>query len=49
VGALGSTNGGLEIKNLDAVPILGDVHVALASLAIGVIRGQYEGPIEEIP
>ena len=41
-------NVGLQIRNLNVVPIPVDVHVARASLAIGVIRGQYEGPMEEI-
>jgi len=41
-------NVGLSIQNLDAVPIPVDVHVARASLAVGLVRGSYEGSVEEI-
>jgi hypothetical protein len=41
-------NVGLSIRNLDAVPIPVDVHVARASLALGLVRGEYEGNVEGI-
>lgn len=37
-------NVGLEIKNLDMVPIPVDVHVARATFATGIVRGEYDGP-----
>jgi len=39
---------GLQIKNLEAVPIPVDVHVARASLAVGLVRGEYERNVEGI-
>lgn len=39
---------GLKIGNLEAVPIPVDVHVARASLALGLVRGEYEGKVEGI-
>lgn len=41
-------NAGLEIKSLEAVPIPVDIHVARASLAIGLVRGTYDGKVEGI-
>ena len=41
-------NAGLKIECLDAVPIPVDVHVARATLAVGVVCGQYDGPMDEI-
>ena len=41
-------NAGYSIRNLEAVPIPVDVHVARASLAIGLIRGHYEGGVDGI-
>jgi hypothetical protein len=41
-------NVGLEIKNLGAVPIPVDVHVARATLAVGIVRGWYDGDLEGI-
>lgn len=41
-------NVGLEIKNLEMVPIPVDVHVARATLALGIVRGQYEGNLEGV-
>jgi len=39
-------NADLEIKNLEEVPIAVDVHVARATLALGVVRGGYDGDDE---
>ncbi len=41
-------NAGLEIKELEAVPIAVDVHVARATLALGLVRGVYDGDVEGI-
>jgi hypothetical protein len=41
-------NVGLSIRNLEAVPIPVDIHVARASLAVGLVRGQYEGRVAGI-
>lgn len=41
-------NAGLEIRNLEAVPIPVDVHVARATLALGIVGGEYEGNLEGI-
>lgn len=35
-----------HLKNLNRVPIPVDIHVARASLALGVVRGKYLGPVE---
>jgi len=37
-----------ELKNLDKVPIPVDIHVARATLAIGVVRGYFEGRLEQL-
>jgi len=37
-----------ELTRLDCVPIPVDVHVARATLALGVVRGQYTGRLEGI-
>jgi len=36
-----------ELKNLDKVPIPVDVHVARATLATGIVRGQFRGRLDE--
>ena len=41
-------NVGLELKNLDKIPIPVDVHVARATLATGVVRGQYKGNLNNL-
>jgi hypothetical protein len=41
-------NVGLEIRDMDEVPIPVDVHVARASLAVGMVRGRYDGNLEGI-
>lgn len=41
-------NLGLEIKNLESVPIPVDVHVARATLALGIVRGDYDGNLAGI-
>jgi len=38
----------IGIRNLDKVPIPVDIHVARATLALGVVRGQYNGPTERL-
>lgn len=35
-----------ELKNLDKVPIPVDIHVARASLALGIIKGSFKGRLE---
>ena len=37
-----------QLKKLDAVPIPVDIHVARASLCLGVIRGSFNGNLDEI-
>lgn len=37
-----------KLENLDKVPIPVDIHVARSSLAIGVVRGEYEGKLTDI-
>jgi hypothetical protein len=37
-----------KLKNLEKVPIPVDIHVARASLATGVVHGQFEGRLEDI-
>jgi len=37
-----------ELINLDRVPIPVDVHVARASLAIGVVRGKFSGTLDDL-
>lgn len=37
-----------EIRNMDKVPIPVDIHIARASLAVGVVRGQYNGSLPEL-
>lgn len=37
-----------EIRNLDKVPIPVDIHVARATLALGVVRGQYKGRLDSL-
>lgn len=37
-----------ELKNLDRVPIPVDIHVARASLALGLVKGKYEGKLEDL-
>ncbi|MGC8612508.1 MAG: hypothetical protein ACP5LR_08525 [Athalassotoga sp.] len=36
-------NVGIELKNMDKIPIPVDTHVARATLATGVVRGRYDG------
>jgi hypothetical protein len=36
-----------KLKNLDLVPIPVDIHVARATLAIGVVRGQFCGKLDD--
>lgn len=36
-----------QLKNLDKVPIPVDVHIARATAATGVVRGQFEGSLNE--
>jgi len=40
--------GMVELRNLEAIPILVDAHVARATLATGVIRGQFKGTLDEL-
>jgi endonuclease III len=37
-----------ELQNLVNVPIPVDIHVARATLALGVVRGEYRGKLEEL-
>lgn len=37
-----------EIRNLDKVPIPVDIHIARATLALGVLRGRYAGSVENL-
>jgi len=37
-----------ELKNLDKVPIPVDVHVARATLSLGIVRGFYKGSLENM-
>lgn len=37
-----------KLKNLDRVPIPVDIHIARASLTTGIVRGQYNGRLEEM-
>lgn len=37
-----------EIRNLDRVPIPVDIHVARATLALGIVKGSYQGNLEII-
>jgi hypothetical protein len=37
-----------EIRGLERVPIPVDVHVARSTLALGVVRGEYEGPLSAL-
>lgn len=37
-----------QLKNINRVPIPVDIHVARASLALGVVRGKYLGPLEPL-
>jgi len=37
-----------KLLNLDKAPIPVDIHIARATLATGVVRGQYEGMLEEL-
>lgn len=41
-------NVGLKLQNLDKVPIPVDVHVARASLAIGVVKGKFRGRLQNL-
>jgi len=42
-------NVGIEtIRNLERVPIPVDIHVVRATLTTGVVRGKFEGKLEEI-
>ncbi|WP_067051193.1 hypothetical protein [Methanofollis ethanolicus] len=42
-------NAGLAaLTNLESVPIPVDIHVARASLCLGIVRGTYEGRLEDI-
>ncbi len=41
-------NLGYDMKNMDLIPIPVDIHVARATMALGVVRGKYEGPIDEL-
>lgn len=38
-------NLGLSLSNLDRIPIPVDIHVARSTLALGIIRGRYEGSL----
>lgn len=40
-------NVGIDLSDLDAVPIPVDVHVARASFTTGVVRGSYSGAVSE--
>jgi hypothetical protein len=35
-----------QIRNLDRIPIPVDIHIARATLCLGVLQGRYSGPIE---
>jgi hypothetical protein len=35
-----------QIQNLDKTPIPVDIHIARATLALGIVRGQYKGPLD---
>jgi len=37
-----------KIQNLDKTPIPVDIHIARATLALGVVRGQYEGSLDSL-
>jgi len=34
-----------EVTNLDKVPIPVDIHIARATLCLGIVRGRYNGPL----
>ena len=37
-----------EFKNLDSVPIPVDIHIARSTLALGIVKGKFEGRLEEL-
>jgi hypothetical protein len=37
-----------QLRNLEKVPIPVDIHVARATLSIGIVRGQFRGRLEEV-
>jgi len=37
-----------QLRNLDKVPIPVDIHVARATLATGIVRGQFRGKLDEV-
>lgn len=42
-------NAGIDtIQNLESVPIPVDIHIARASLCLGVVHGRYEGRLEDL-
>lgn len=38
----------VELRNMETLPILVDIHVARATLSTGVIRGQFKGTLDEL-
>ncbi|NJE77160.1 hypothetical protein [Thermococcus sp. ES12] len=40
-------NAGINLNNLEKVPIPVDVHITRATLSLGIIRGRFEGTLEE--
>ncbi|RLI69998.1 hypothetical protein DRO97_11300 [Archaeoglobales archaeon] len=39
---------GIDLKNLDKIPIPVDIHIARATFCIGGLRGKYEGNIQNV-
>jgi len=37
-----------QLRNLEKVPIPVDIHVARATLATGIVRGQFRGRLDEV-
>jgi endonuclease III len=37
-----------QLRNLEKVPIPVDIHIARASLTTGVVRGKYQGRLEDL-
>jgi hypothetical protein len=37
-----------ELRDMDKIPIPVDIHVARSTLSTGIVRGSYDGPLEEL-
>ena len=38
----------VQLRNLETIPILVDIHVARATLATGIVKGQFKGTLDEL-